>query len=153
MKPRRNPPLQRGRVRLRELAAEPDDIVLPVLSDVMRVRLLAYVAGFRAGDFDAVRDMLADDVKLDLVARVQRRGKGEVGEYYARYAASQQWMFAAGTVDGRAAMLVYDRAVSLDAPAYFVVVDFAGDQVSAVRDFLFARYAMEGIVILATGNV
>jgi hypothetical protein len=61
--------------------------------------------GVRVGDFDAVRAMLADDVKLDLVATFQKRGKGEVGEYYGAYAAAREkWAFAAGAVDGRAAM-------------------------------------------------
>lgn len=136
--------LQRGRARLRELATEPDDIELPMLSQAMRARLVAYVEGFKAGDFDAVRAMLADDVRLDLVATLQRRGKGEVGEYYGAYdAAREKWAFAAGVVDGHAAMLVYDREVSLDAPAYFVVLDFDGGQVSRIHDFLYARYAME----------
>jgi RNA polymerase sigma-70 factor (ECF subfamily) len=139
--------LQRGRARLRELATEPDDIELPMLSEAMRARLVAYVEGFKVGDFDAVRAMLADDVKLDLVGKFQKQGKGEVGEYYGRYAACEQWAFAAGAVDGRAAMLVYDREVSLDAPAYFVVLDFDGDRVSSIHDFLFARYAMEGITV------
>jgi RNA polymerase sigma-70 factor (ECF subfamily) len=41
-------------------------------------------------------------------------------EYFGRYAACEQWAFAAGVVDGRAAMLVYDRDVSLETLAYFV---------------------------------
>ena len=115
--------LQRGRVRLREFASEPADVSLPMLSDVMRARLIKYVEGFKTGDFDAVRAMLADDVKLDLVAKLRKQGKSEVGEYYGRYAACEQWAFAAGVVDGRAAMLVYDREISLETPAYFVALD------------------------------
>jgi RNA polymerase sigma-70 factor (ECF subfamily) len=118
----------------------------------MRARLAAFVDAFRTGDFDAVRAMLADDVKLDLVARLQRRGKAEVGEYLSRYAASPQWAFAAGVVDGRAAMLVYDREVSLETPAYFVALDLENDRVVAIRDFLFARYAMEGVEMHVVGS-
>jgi RNA polymerase sigma factor, sigma-70 family len=137
--------LQRGRERLRVIAREPDTIELPTLSAVARVRLTAYVDGFKAGDFDAIRAMLAEDVELDLVARLRRHGKAGVGEYLGRYAASVQWAFAAGVVEGRPAMLVYDRSVSLDAPAYFVALELEGEQVAGIRDFLFARYAMEGI--------
>ena len=108
-------------------------------------RLIKYVEGFKTGDFDTVRTMLADDVKLDLVAKLRKQGKSEVGEYYARYAASEQWAFTAGVVDGRAAMLVYDREISLETPAYFVALDFDGDRVVSIHDFLFARYAMDGI--------
>jgi RNA polymerase sigma-70 factor, ECF subfamily len=143
--------LQRGRVRLREFASEPEDIVLPMLSDAMRARLIDYVEGFKAGDFGAVRAMLADDVKLDLVAKLRKQGKGEVGEYYGRYAACEQWAFAAGVVDGRAAMLVYDREVSLETPAYFVALGFDGQRVISIRDFLFARYAMDGIDVQILG--
>src|ERR1700676_2936140 len=100
--------LQRGRVSLRKFATEPADMSLPMLSDAARARLITYVEGFKSGDFDAVRAMLADDVKLDLVAKLCKQGKTEVGEYYARYAASEQWAFAAGVGEDRAAMLVYD---------------------------------------------
>jgi len=137
--------LQRGRVRLREFANDPTDVSLPILSDVMGVRLIKYVEGFKTGDFDAVRAMLADDVKLDLVAKLRKQGKSQVGEYYARYAVSEQWAFAPGLVDGRAAMIVYDREVSVETPAYFVALDFDGDRVVSIHDFLFARYAMDGV--------
>jgi RNA polymerase sigma-70 factor (ECF subfamily) len=139
--------LQRGRVRLRGIAKEPADGSLPTLSDVMCTRLIKYVEGFKTGDFDTVRAMLADDVKLDLVAKLRKQGKSEVGEYYAAYAAAEQWAFSAGIVDGRAAMLVYDREVSLAMPAYFVALDFVGDRVVFVHDFLYARYAMDGIYL------
>ena len=137
--------LQRGRVRLREFAREPADASLPALSNGMRARLTTYVEGFKIGDFDTVRAMLADDVKLDLVAKLRKQGKSEVGEYYAAYAAAKRWAYAAGVVDGRAAMLVYDREISLGTPAYFVALDFDGDRLVSIHDFLYARYAMDGV--------
>lgn len=135
--------LQRGREHLRVIAREPEDVAPPMLSDAARARLAAYVDGFNSGDFDAVRAMLAEDVELDLVARFHQRGKSQVGSYFTRYAAAKQWAYAAGTIEGRPAMLVYDREVSLDTPAYFVALEFEGDTVTGIRDFLFARYAME----------
>jgi RNA polymerase sigma-70 factor, ECF subfamily len=147
--------LQRGRVRLREFAKEPAHVSLPMLSDGMRARLTTYVEGFKIGDFDTVRAMLADDVKLDLVAKLRKQGKSEVGEYYNAYAAAKRWAYAAGIADGRAAMIVYDREVSLQTPAYFVALDFEGDRLVSIHDFLYARYAMDGIDLyllnLATG--
>jgi len=144
--------LQRGRARLREIAAERPDVMLPTLSGAARAHLLKYVDGFKAGDFDSVRTMLAEDVKLDLVARLRRQGQSEVGEYFARYAAASQFAFAAGIVDGRAAMLVFDRGISADTPAYFVALDFDGARVISIRDFLFARYAMEAIEFVLLPN-
>jgi RNA polymerase sigma-70 factor (ECF subfamily) len=115
------------------------------MSDGMRARLTTYVEGFKIGDFDTVRAMLADDVKLDLVAKLRKQGKSEVGEYCAAYAAAKQWAYAVGVVDGRAAMLVYDREISLGTPVYFVALDFDGDRVVSIHDFLYARYAMDGV--------
>ena len=143
--------LQRGRVRLRELAAEPESIPTPVLSDAMRLRLFVYVESFKIGDFDTVRAMLAEDVKLDLVGKFQKQGKSKVNEYYGAYAAAKRWAFSAAIVDGRPAMLVYDREVSLDEPAYFVALTFVADKVSSIHDFLYARYAMEAISIHELG--
>jgi hypothetical protein len=42
-------------------------------------------------------------------------------------------------------MLVYDRETSLETPTYFVALDFHGDRVVSIHDFLFARYAINGI--------
>jgi hypothetical protein len=42
-------------------------------------------------------------------------------------------------------MLVYDRGILLETPAYFVALDFDGDRVVSIHDFLYARYATEGI--------
>jgi RNA polymerase sigma-70 factor (ECF subfamily) len=143
--------LQRGRVRLRELAVEPENIAKPVLSDAMRLRLFVYVESFKVGDFDTVRAMLAEDVKLDLVGKFQKQGKSKVSDYYGAYAAAKRWAFSAAIVDGHPAMLVYDREVSLEEPAYFVVLTFVGDKVSSIHDFLYARYAMEAISIQELG--
>src|SRR6266852_4527730 len=70
--------LHRGRVRLREIANEPDDAPIPALAEGERSRLAAYVDRFNARDFDAVRNMLADEVRLDLVAKLRLSGRSEV---------------------------------------------------------------------------
>jgi RNA polymerase sigma-70 factor (ECF subfamily) len=117
----------------------------------MRIRLFVYVDSFKTGDFDTVRAMLAEDVKLDLVGKFQKQGKSKVSDYYGAYAAARRWAFSACTVDGYPAMLVYDREVSLEEPAYFVALTFEGDKVSSIHDFLYARYAMEAISIYELG--
>src|SRR3981189_3122590 len=54
--------LHRGRNRLRELAADPDDRPAPVLAAADRARLAAYTARFNARDFDAPRVLWAGEV-------------------------------------------------------------------------------------------
>ena len=135
--------LQRGRAALRQLAQAPEDARLPLMSDADRRKIAVYVQLFRSGDFDAIRDMLADDVKLDLVNRLQWEGRDKIAPYFTRYAEVTKWRFALGAVEGRPAMLVFDSARSIDQPAHFVLIDWLEGQIVGIRDFLFAPYVLE----------
>jgi len=135
--------LQRGRARLRTLAAEPDDTPPPTLAEPERLRLKTYVERFNAHDFDAVRAMLSEDVQFEVVNRLRRDGKS-AGSYFTNYAARPHWRLLAGFVDGRPAALVYDGDDPDERLKYFVLLEWAGDKVVGIRDFVFARYAMEG---------
>jgi RNA polymerase sigma-70 factor (ECF subfamily) len=135
--------LHRGRARLRELAAEPDDMPHPALSAAERDRLGAYVAHFNARDFDAVRAMIADDVRLDLVNKTRMRGKAEVSRYFGNYAAIADWRLVPGLVDGQPAILVFDP-VEPRVPKYFVLLQWSAGKVAAIRDFRHAPYIIDG---------
>lgn len=135
--------LQRGRAALRELAARADDTRLPLMSDAGRTKMAAYVRLFQNGDFDGIRAMLADDVKLELVNRLRLEGKEGIGRYFTRYAEETRWRFAFGAIEGRPAMLVFDGASPL--PAHFVLLDWREDEIAAIRDFLFAPYVLEAV--------
>jgi len=140
--------LHRGRARLRELAQEPDDIPLPILGEPERSLLAAYVERFNARDFDAIRDMLADEVRLDLVAKLQRKGRTEVANYFDNYARLEDWHLIPGLVDGRPAVLVRNPSDPTGKLAYFILLQWEGDRVANIRDFRFARYATEGAELL-----
>ena len=136
--------LHRGRARLRALALEPDDAPLPRLAEPERSLLAAYVDRFNARDFDAIRDMLAGEVRLELVARTRMNGSNEVRKYFHNYAQVEDWHLAAGLVDGRPAALVHRPDVSPLMPTYFVLLAWDGGRVMHIRDFRYARYATEG---------
>ncbi len=136
--------LHRGRTHLRELAQEPDDHPLPVLADPERTLLTAYVERFNARDFDTIRNMLADEVRLDLIARAQRNGRSEVGSYFTNYGAVTDWHLSAGLVDGHPAALVRDPHDASSRPSYFILLQWTDDRLLTIRDFRFARYATEG---------
>ncbi|MFJ7356404.1 sigma-70 family RNA polymerase sigma factor [Phyllobacterium sp. NPDC097923] len=137
--------LQRGRVALRQLAQAPEDTRLPLMSDPDRRKITAYVHLFRSGDFDAIRAMLADDVKLDLVNRLEWKGRDKIGLYFTRYAEETKWRFAFGAVEGQPAMLVFDSTGPMDRPAHFVLIGWSDSRIVEIRDFLFAPYVLEGI--------
>ena len=139
--------LHRGRARLRELAREPEDFSPPALPGDERARLDRYVARFNERDFDAIRAMLADDVRLDLVARKRSQGRIEVGSYFHNYGRVHDWRMVPGIVDGRAVALVLDPDDPAGKPTYFVVLDWTGEKLALIRDFRYARYALDGAEI------
>src|SRR6266853_5859115 len=110
--------LHRGRTQLRELADEPDDLPHPELSEADRDRLGAYVTHFNARDFDALRAMIADDVRLDLVNKTRMNGKAEVSRYFGNYSKVGDWHLVPGQVEGRPAILVFDPNEPGSGPKY-----------------------------------
>jgi RNA polymerase sigma-70 factor (ECF subfamily) len=143
--------LHRGRARLRELARNSDDRPLPILTEPQRSLLAAYVDRFNARDFDAIRNMLADEVRLELVNKTRMNGKGAVGGYFGNYSLVRDWQLVPGFVDRRPAILVRDPGDASGAPTYFMLLDWAGDRVIGIRDFRHARYATDGAELLVLG--
>src|ERR1700690_360151 len=136
--------LHRGRSQLRELAGEPDDWPQPELSKADRDRLGAYVAHFNARDFDAIRAMIADDVRLDLVNRTRLNGKAEVARYFGNYSKAGDWHLVPGLVENRPAILVFDPGEPALGPKYFMLLQWSADKVSTIRDFRHAPYIVDG---------
>jgi RNA polymerase sigma-70 factor, ECF subfamily len=136
--------LHRGRTQLREFADQPEDSSPPKLSDADRARLSAYVAHFNARDFDAIRDMISDDIRLELVSRTRLNGKTEVSRYFGNYSSVDDWHLAPGLVEGRPAILVFEPNTPNGPPKYFMLLGWAGDKVATIRDFRYAPYVIEG---------
>ncbi len=136
--------LHRGRAQLRELAAEPDDLPRPKMSEADRVRLGAYVAHFNARDFDAIRNLIADDVRLDLVNKTRMNGKAEVSRYFGNYSKARDWRLVPGLVEGHPAILVFDPGEPGGGPKYFMLLQWSADKVAEIRDFRHAAYAIDG---------
>jgi RNA polymerase sigma-70 factor, ECF subfamily len=136
--------LHRGRLQLRQLAAEPDDLPQPAMSEADRERLGAYVAHFNARDFDAIRAMIADDVRLDLVNKTRMNGKAEVSRYFGNYSKAGDWHLVPGLVEGHPAILVFDPNQPGSGPKYFMLLQWSADKVAAIRDFRHAPYVIDG---------
>jgi len=139
--------LHRGRARLRELAeaSQPRLVQRPASPALAR-----YAALFNARDWDGVRAMLVDDVKLDLVSRVKREGRGPVSDYFSNYDKFSDWHLVPGWVEGHEVLTVFRD--SRDArPGYFIELTLIEDRVAAIRDFRYVPYiAREAAIVLAT---
>ena len=136
--------LHRGRAQLRQIAEEPEDVLLPKLSDSDRSRLGAYVAHFNARDFDAIRAMIVDDVKLELVSKTWLDGKAEVSRYFGNYSKVSDWHLVPGLVEGRPAILVFDPTAPNSRAKYFMLLNWSGEKVATIRDFRHAPYVIDG---------
>jgi RNA polymerase sigma-70 factor, ECF subfamily len=136
--------LHRGRSQLRELADEPEDLPPPKLSDADRERLGAYVTHFNARDFDAIRAMIADDVRLELVSRTKLNGKAEVSRYFGNYSRIDDWHLVPGLVEKHPAILVFDPGKPGSGPKYFMLLQWSAGKVAAIRDFRHASYVVDG---------
>jgi RNA polymerase sigma factor (sigma-70 family) len=129
--------LYRGRERLRSTSGE-------VAAAEAKARapspaIARYMALFNARDWDAVRAMLADDVRLDLVARAQRRGRREVSHYLTNYDAAHDWYLRAAWLGEREVIAVL-RHASAPAPAYFIEIGVDDERVKHIRDYRYVPY-------------
>ena len=136
--------LHRGRATLRAIAAEPAEHRVPPLAPAEFARLADYVELFNGRDFERIRAMLAEDVQLELVNRIRLTGRQAVSTYFSRYSETHFWRLAPGIVDGRIAALICDADDPSAPPRSFAVLAWRGEAIAGIRDFLFARYAIEG---------
>ncbi|MBZ0294365.1 MAG: sigma-70 family RNA polymerase sigma factor [Anaerolineae bacterium] len=131
-----------GRVRLRELAQDVE-VSIPALNSRERDLLARYIDRFNARDFDAVRDLLADEVLLEVHNRTTMRGVGEVSKnYFRNYGQHEDWRLGFGLVEGRPAILVYDPRETSPVPDYFMLLTWDDTQVIHIHDYRYARYVM-----------
>jgi RNA polymerase sigma-70 factor (ECF subfamily) len=126
--------LHRGRERLRE--SKPATREAPRVASPLVAR---YAELFNARDWDGVRALLAEDVRLDLVSRLQRAGKRNVGNYFSNYDRLGEWHLVPAWLDGREVIAVY-RDARAEQPAYFIEIAQASDGVIAIRDFRYVPY-------------
>jgi RNA polymerase sigma-70 factor (ECF subfamily) len=134
--------LHRGRGRLRELSRRAPPAAREPLNEQQRGLLARYIALFNARDFDAIRALLADEVRLELVNRSTRRGRAAVGEYFHRYAQVDDWWLAVGVVEQRPAILVYAAPDRAAPPLYFVLLTWEDSRITLIRDYRYARYVL-----------
>lgn len=129
--------LHRGRAALRKATGPPTSA--PRARE-MSAELGRYASLFNAHDWDGVRALLADDVRLDLVSQRKAAGRREVGQYLGNYDRALDWRLVPAWLEGREALAVMTDA-STPSPRYFIELAWndAG-QVTTIRDYRYVSY-------------
>jgi RNA polymerase sigma factor (sigma-70 family) len=130
--------LHRGRTRLRELAQMS---TTTTRTQPHSETLLNYAALFNARDWDGVRAMLLEDVKLDVVSMIRRVGRDQVGTYFTNYSRMRDWRLVPAWLDGREVLAAFRGQETQ--PAYFVEVTIRDGGVAAIRDFFHVPYIVQ----------
>jgi RNA polymerase sigma factor (sigma-70 family) len=133
--------LHRGRMRLRHLAHD-DPIAAP---RVLTPEITRYAQLFSARDWDGIRAMLVEDVKLDLVSRRKRAGLLQVSEYLTNYDRARDWVMKPIWLEGREVIGVW-RDMSDPRPTSLIELSVARGRITAIRDFVHAPYLLREAV-------
>jgi RNA polymerase sigma factor (sigma-70 family) len=130
--------LARGRARLRQINAQGDPLpdVRPPSAAVSR-----YVALFNQRDWDALRSLLADDVKLNQSTHSLRVGRAEVGMFFTIYAQSPEVWLAPAWLEGQEVVAVFENRAD-SKPSYMMWLEWVDGRIKFIRDYRYVRYVV-----------
>jgi RNA polymerase sigma factor (sigma-70 family) len=128
--------LARGRARLREINGRPHLVpdAQPVSAAVAR-----YVLLFNQRDWDALRALLADDVKLHQSLHPPRVGAADVGVFFTIYAKSDGVWLAPAWLEGSEVIAVFEHPDD-PKPSHFMRLEWLDDRISFIRDYRYVQY-------------
>ena len=130
--------LARGRTRLREINEQAGALAdaRPASTEVAR-----YVALFNQRDWDSLRALLADDVKLHQSTYPLRVGSADVGMFFTIYDKFDGVWLAPAWLEGREVIAVFkDRADPK--PGYMMWLEWHDDRISFIHDYRYVRYVV-----------
>jgi len=128
--------LARGRARLREINAQAGQVpaVGPASDAVAR-----YVTLFNQRDWDGLRALLADDVKLNQSTHPLRVGAADVGLFFTIYAKIDGVWLVPAWLEGREVIAVFEERDN-PKPSYIMWLEWNNGKISFIRDYRYSRY-------------
>lgn len=130
--------LARGRARLREINAKSSQLPEAKSPSAAVAR---YAALFNQRDWEGLRALLADDVKLKQSTHPVRVGSADVGTFFSIYAKIDGVWLAPAWLDGREVIAVFENRLDTK-PSYFMWLVWRGDKITFIRDYKYVRYVM-----------
>lgn len=131
--------LARGRARLKEINAQAParPAPRPPSPDLAR-----YVSLFNRRDWDGLRAMLADDVRLVQSTYPLRAGAADVSMFFGIYARSAPVRVAPAWLDGREVIAVWEDPQAAK-PSYLMWLEWTDGRISFIRDYRYVRYVVD----------
>ena len=133
--------LSRGRASLRAVSGMRREVAPPPSPEALN-----FAALFNARDWDALRRLLADDVRLRQARRPEISGAADVGRFFTYYAEYPPVRIEPAWLEGREILLV--SAEASDGPSYFMLLEWRGQKISLIRDHRYATYVIEGADVM-----
>ena len=101
-----------------------------------------YVALFNRRDWDGLRAMLADDVRLIQSTYPLRAGAADVRMFFGIYAQISPVRLAAAWLHGREVIAVFEDPQSMK-PSYLMWLKWTDGRISFIRDYRYVRYVID----------
>jgi RNA polymerase sigma-70 factor, ECF subfamily len=131
--------LARGRARLKEINGRAPAKPVPRQPSPAVAR---YVDLFNQRDWDGLRSMLADDVRLIQSTHAPRVGAADVGMFFGIYSRSAPVRLAPAWLDGREVIAVWEDAAAVK-PSYLMWLEWKDGRISFIRDYRYVRYVVD----------
>jgi RNA polymerase sigma factor (sigma-70 family) len=142
--------LARGRARLEVVNAQATAQAAPRPPSVAVAR---YVALFNVHDWDGLRAMLAEDVRLVQSSHPPRAGAADVGMFFGIYSRSAPVRLAPAWLEGREVIAVYADPQATK-PSYLMWLEWRDGRISFIRDYKYVRYVIDDAeLVLAADHV
>lgn len=140
--------LARGRARLREINAQATAAEARVAS----AAVMRYVELFNQRDWDSLRALLADDVKLNQSSRPLREGSTDVGSFFSLYAKIDGLWLAPAWLEGREVIAVFEDR-SDQKPSYMMWIEWLDGRISFIHDYRYVRYVVADTELVLAQDV
>lgn len=100
-----------------------------------------YIALFNHRDWDSLRALLADDVKLNQSTHPIRVGSADVGMFFSICAKLAGVWLAPVWLEGREVIAVFENRLAAT-PNYFMWLEWRGDEIRFIHDYKYVHYVM-----------
>ncbi|WP_342210306.1 nuclear transport factor 2 family protein [Rhizobium sullae] len=101
-----------------------------------------YVALFNQRDWESLRALLAEDVKLQQSSHPLRSGAADVGRFFTIYAKCDGIWLAPAWLEGREVIAVFNDRGDPN-PDHIMWLEWRSERISFIRDYRYVRYVAD----------